>query len=229
MKVQFNPQSISYKVAPKRSIKVKNIEKVPYLSGLVEFGNNVYSSVGKLNGEQLMALRYMGIKKVVDLANYENYKPLVEQNSMEYKLCEIKDFDLGILTEPAERKFGIYSGFRYNDDKFKKKVDKDDREKISREYVGNFVKLINYIREGNCFISQNYTGSIVNGRRELEMLESCFNPGSIYNNKKYLFPAMDWKDIRVLYNHFTAEDKKLMGWTEEFEQSLIKKLDTHQG
>lgn len=227
MKVQFNPQYVSYKAAPRRITKVKNIEKVPYLSGLVEFGNNTYSSVGKLNGEQLMFLRYMGIKKIIDLANYEDYQPLVEQHSMEYNLCEIEDFDFGLFANPASKKFGMYSGFRYSNDKFKTKVNKAEHEKISQNYVKNFVKLINFIRQGNCFISRNYTGSITSGRRELEMLESCFNPDSIYQNKKYLFPAMDWKDIRALYNQFTAEDKKLMGWTPEFEQQLLVKLNTH--
>jgi len=227
MKVQFNPQYVSYKATPKRSTKVKNIEKVPYLSGLVEFGNNVYSSVGKLNGEQLLFLRCMGIKKIVDLANYENYKPLVEENSMEYSLCKIEDFDFGPFADPAEKKFGMYSGFRYNDDKFKKKVNKVDHEKISREYVQNFVNLMKFIQEGNCFISRNYTGSVVSGRRELEMLESCFNPHSIYQDKKYLFPAMDWKDVRALYSQFTPEDKKLMGWSPDFEQNLIEKMSIH--
>ena len=48
-----------------------------------------------------------------------------------------------------------------------------------------------------------------------------------YVDKKYMFPAMDWKNVRALYNQFTAEDKKLMNRTPEFEETLITKLNTH--
>lgn len=206
--------------------KAKSIDSVKNLLGVLDFGNNVYSSVGKLGFIPLTALRDIGIKKIVDLENCHGYKELVEDWDLEYVLCHIDDEGGdGIFNHPI---FGhhIAPMFGFYKDKFLDKIERFGSERTNRMFVEDFVKLIGCIREGNCFITRSYrNGLFVNGH-ELEMLENCFNPDSI-STKKYVHPEDYWRKVKILYNNFTENDKKVMGWTKDFEQKVIAKLENH--
>ena len=240
MKVVFNPQNISYKASNVASKKGFCTSDLP---GFINFSNHNGSSIGQLNDSQLKYIKGLGYTKVIDLANYEKYKQAVEKNGMEYVLCEIEDPQYGIFSHPIFFEEKMFTSGpkifrselscyppRKEDYKFKEKVDTIGVEQTFREFIDNFVQLINNLQQGNCFISRNYDdmqGFIrVNS---LDMLSHCFNPLDFDGRMQPFISNKSWQDVITLYSKFTDKDKRLMGWTREFEEKLVRRLNQNSG
>ena len=90
----------------------------------------------------------------------------------------------------------------------------------------NISKLVNFLKkmqEGNIYIGCQH-GS--NDTDVALILNDFFNPMLEGKIKTKILPAESDFPIKLntIYDMLTKEDKKLLGWTKEFEQKLIKKL-----
>ena len=91
--------------------------------------------------------------------------------------------------------------------------------------TSQFVDVVKALREGNCFIgceSGNIRTKrflaivkILDPECKLELKDLNRNPG-------------DYKCAKLIYEHMSKRDKKALGYTEEFENELVKELERNQ-
>ena len=116
----------------------------------------------------------------------------------------------------------------YNDDDYNKDCNLSGKELIqkkrtdfetkNREFIENLIKSVRAWQKGCCFIGCTMgTGETSNA---ISLIDA-FNPKSDGTTSNYL-SADEIFSVGILYKKLTSQDKKLMGWTKEFEQSFRK-------
>lgn len=180
--------------------------------------------------ECLKVLKSCGIKRVVDLVGYNRYKDMVENAGMEYfylpmnnrdvwgyeALSDIKDFikHHAPFTVPRTRSNGV----RMTTNEWLEEC-KNIYNQKSRKFIDKFTEFIKFMDKGflyiGCQCGTDQTDDAV-------LLYKLFSPQ--YSGKISIYEDFKIDSIRCLYNNLTLEDKKNMGWTENFDANFTKKL-----
>ena len=193
---------------------------------------NTNSYRGSSAGERIGALSKLkaaGIKRIVDLAGYENLEEYTKKLGLEY------------LYYPIENNFFANEAFK-SEDEVKKNVkrmgelfgweDKETHqylEKRTREwksqketFIKKFVEFIKYMQKENVYIGCEFGTYTTDNAL---MLNYFFNPKASRTpscitqyNRCFI------KKLINLVENFTNSDKAQLGWKKGFEQVLLKKL-----
>lgn len=173
---------------------------------LRSIGNNSYrGSTLSDSPISLKTLKKAGIKTVIDLAGYGGYKNKVEDAGLNYFKFNMKSSD-----QPFLYNMWCHSVFDNG-------VGRNDRT-----FIDDFVKLIQTMQKGYCYIGCEFG---TKDTSDALLLYDIFSPKG---DKKeiYFDDKRQLNKIEVLYSKLTDKDKKLMGWTEEFDKSVSSKLKT---
>ncbi len=181
------------------------------------------------NQRALKTLKDAGIERVIDLVGYYWYDKNAKEAGLEYYCPKFGRGQLGIWEEEAfvtKGEFIAKETMYYTPDELEKnKKYLENRvkafEKHSRASVENFVEYIEVMQNGYYYIGCEY-GTYKTD--DYLLLNTVFNPKS---KEKFIpFGHMFKLDfMKNLYAKLTPEDKKRMGWTKEFDESVPKRLN----
>lgn len=213
------------------------------VANISQIGENSYRGATLVDHpEYLQTLKDAGIKRVIDLCGYTSYENDVKQTGLDYFSFNMKGCS-------------DFRGFWYNDafknkDEYLRQVTmylppskiEDNKafierqinifENICRPFIEKFVKFIQNMQKDYCYIGCEF-GTY--DTSDALLLDDVFNPKSQPKIKrkrkiKNVIPYFDKEYkihcVRNLYAKLTDKDKKLMGWTEEFEKNFLPKLKT---
>ena len=224
-------------------LKVDHITKkitVPSWLNLIALGNNNYR--GALpNFSGYKALKESGIKTVISATPHDNHKDAVEKNRMEYielvvkhpSITGLKDYifaDLAFTDEDyymykKKSDYDDYSKYeesfaeKFSDKIFVEKIRNEFRTK-SRKFIDELIKAVQAWQRGCCFIGCEF-GTMMTSCA-LSVIDA-FNAKGNGIASSYL-NDLEKYDIATLYKKLTLQDKKLMGWTKEFEKAFQKRF-----
>lgn len=185
------------------------------------------------HSECLPVLKNSGIERVIDLVGYTKYEHDVKNSGMEYYCPKFGRCLTGVWSETAFSSLEQYikDEVRYyrptSKEEKKKYIEAlvKDYEKESRESVKDFVELIQVLQKDYYYIGCQYGTDRTSA---FLLLNEVFNPKAqvAYPNLKLsdYIASYQLEFMLELYKKLTPEDKHLMGWTEEFDKSVEKRL-----
>lgn len=174
-----------------------------YIYNVCPIGNNSYrGSTLSDSPSSLKILKKAGIKTVIDLAGYgSNYEDETKNAGLDYFRFDMKSSDSHF------QNIWLHSVFD------------NGQGKNDRMFIGEFVKFIQTMQKGYCYIGCEFG---TQDTSDALLLYDIFSPKSGNN------PDINDEDhldkIKVLYSKLNDKDKKLMGWTEEFDKNFLPKL-----
>lgn len=175
---------------------------------LHSIGNNSYRGSTLSNSpSSLKALKKAGIKTVINLASYGGYKDKVEDAGLDYFRFNMKTSD-----DPFSLSQNIWSH----------SVFQNGERNNDRKFIDHFVEFIQTMQKGYCYIGCEFG---TKDTSDALLLYNVFSPKA--DNKKTSFDdKRQLEKVEVLYSKLNDNDKKLMGWTEDFDKSVSSKLKT---
>ena len=177
----------------------------------------------------LKTLKDAGIERVIDLVGYYGYNKNAKEAGLEYYCPKFGRGQLGVWEEEAfttKSEFLAKETMYYTPielEKNKKYLEQRMKafEKYSRTSVERFVEYIEVMQKGYYYIGCEY-GTYKTD--DYLLLNTVFNPKS--EEKFISYRDMFKLDfMKNLYDKLTPEDKKRMGWTKEFDESVPKRLN----
>ena len=181
------------------------------------------------NQRALKTIKDAGIERVIDLVGYYWYDKNAKEAGLEYYCPKFGRGQLGVWEEEAfvtKGEFIAKETMYYTPNELEKnKKYLENRvkafEKHSRTSVERFVEYIEVMQKGYYYIGCEY-GTYKTD--DYLLLNTVFNPKS---KEKFIpFGHMFKLDfMKNLYAKLTPEDKKRMGWTKEFDESVPKRLN----
>ncbi len=181
------------------------------------------------NPKALKTLKGAGIERVIDLVGYHWYDKNAKEAGLEYYCPKFGRGQLGVWEEEAfvtrgeflakETMYYTPIEFEKNKKYLENRMQAFDRH--ARTSVERFVEYIEVMQKGYYYIGCEY-GTYKTD--DYLLLNTVFNPKS---EEKFIpFGHMFKLDfMKNLYDKLTPEDKKRMGWTKEFDESVPKRLD----
>ena len=192
-------------------------------------GDNSYAaSLGDVEPEQIQTAKRAGIKQIVKLDGFQGEEICGGIECLSFSLNNVFN---GITCQNSEeeyikkslRKDSLYE-FDYSEDKIPEYIENHKQEyKIEKEYFNeNFVKFIQTMQKG-CVLIGCECGI---GRTDYALcLDFFFNPKAEIRHfgctKKF-----GWTMVNI-YKNLSDEDKKSMGWDEEFDKNFINRLESY--
>ncbi len=206
----------------------------------VDLGNNTYYTSGEVHNlfhyldKNYFSLKKAGIEHYVNLMYPVEYDPDDKIESLHIGISQTK---LDFMKPPFISK-DHYINKYYNTVnkegkvqrvKPNKKIKEErgaDYDKQCKEFTDKFVKFIQMMQEGNTVIKGHYCdyemllkiNKYFNPKAEKKATENT--PVRLQNNEIYEFEN--------LYKNLSAEQKKLMGWNENFEKQFVEKLENNK-
>lgn len=216
-------------------LKVDHISKeiiVPKYLNTISLSNNNFRGALPEYNTDYKNLKKSGITTIIAATYYNDTKKLAENNGLEYiELYANNSMENigGIFDDVAfcnEDKYMKY----YNDDDYNEDCNLSDKELIekkrtdfetkNREFIENLIKSVRAWQKGCCFIGctmgTDATSTAIS-------LIDAFDPKGDGISSDYLRHDETFS-VGILYKKLTSQDKKLMGWTKEFEQSFRKRF-----
>lgn len=218
----------------------KNIIIPPYLN-YIALENNNFRGALPSNFADYKKLKESGITTVISATPHSGIKNAVEKNGMNYiKLvanCPMwsggEDYifsDLAFSDEDyyMSKKVRAYESYgkyekEYSSKEFIYKMLEKERTLYrtnSRKFIDELIKSVRAWQSGCCFIGCEFGEKLTNNA--ISVIDA-FNPKGDGIASDYL--SADEKNCVIsLYKKLTEQDKKLMGWTKEFEKSFLKRM-----
>lgn len=177
------------------------------------------------NYECLDVLKESGIERVVDLLGYSDYKEAVEKRGLEYFSFRMDDFiwqnhafkTLDRVKSTAKSEIIAYE-IENPDEYMERSILTHERQK--RKFIDKFVNFINFMQKDYFYIGCEY------GKYKTDdalLLNSVFNPKFATDN--FNVDGFKYEDLRNLYNNLEPEDKAKMGWTKEFDENVLVRIN----
>ncbi len=167
---------------------------------------------------RLAPLRRKGVDTVIDLANIPDYDILCDLKKFKYYTFPLFNNYLDkppFITRKEYLKTHKIPNTHLPDDSEEFAYDNE-----ARYFIDNFKKLVSVINKGNFYICCNH-GKIRTDAALL--LNQYFNPKWDGDTSLKATPEQLEK-FKNFYNSLSIRDKRDLGFTQEFEQALCKKL-----
>lgn len=167
---------------------------------------------------RLKILKEKGLQCVIDLDGIDGYEQLCKDTGVEYNCMplfgDFCDNPAFVTKDYYENKvLRILESYKFD-------TAKRDYDALSRDYIEKIKKFISVINRGNFYIGCNHGYYRTNFAL---LVNQTFNPE--WNGDSALKPsAEEQKFLNEFYNKLTPEDKAELGFTENFENELMKKL-----
>lgn len=216
-------------------LKVDHIKKeiiIPKYLNTTSLGNNNFRGALPYSNKAYEDLKKSGITTIIAAAYYGDTKEFAENNGLEYieLLANNSVKDIGSIFDDVafceeDKYMKYYSDDDYNENcnlSGKELIEKKrtDFETKNREFIENLIKSVRAWQNGACFIGCTMgTGDTSNA---ISLIEA-FDPKRDGIVARYLCSDETYS-IGILYKKLTSQDKKLMGWTKEFEQLFRKRF-----
>lgn len=216
-------------------LKVDPISKkiiVPKYLNTISLANNNFRGALPSDNQYYEDLKKSGITTIIAATDNSYTKKFAEDNGLEYiGLYANNSFEIigNIFDDVAfyneDKYMKYYNDYDYNEDcdlSGKELIEKKrtDFETKNREFIENLIKSVRAWQNGCCFIGCTMGGSQTTNAISLI---DAFNPKGNGNASNYL-RTYEIFSVGILYKKLTSQDKKLMGWTKEFEQSFRKRF-----
>ena len=218
----------------------KEITIPPYLN-VISLGNNNFRGALPENPQAYKDLKESGIKTIISATPQSWAENVAKNNGLEYIDLVVKNsysdtgkdyiFDDYAFNEEdyfiykLKSKYSEYSKYdehfakELSDENFIENKRNEFRTK-SRKFINELVKAVSAWQKGSCFIGCDFGVYLTN--KALSVIDT-FNPKGDGRSGRYL-SYLEQDCVKSLYEKLTAQDKKLMGWTKEFEKIFQKRF-----
>ena len=190
-------------------------------------GDNSYAaSLGDVEPEQIQTAKRAGIKQVVYLDLFENMDAFKDIDCLFFRL---EDALRNISCTSSEETYiknelqkDLLYEIDYSEDKIPEyiKRHKQTYQKEKEKFNKNFVEFIQTMQKGNVLIGCDLG---INRTNRALCLNFFFNPKAKITHRGH-DRYFGYKMVNI-YKNLSDEDKKAMGWDEEFDKNFIKRLE----
>ncbi len=211
-----------------RKVDYSSIISLP-VPNIRSIGNNSYRGASMVDKpECLQVLKDAGIKHVISLYYSPEYEKAVKQTGLDYHCFNMKRSNDGRpeglwssdVCNSRQSYENILKG-EFGDDKYAIKIRMDAYDRKSRGQIDELVGFVRRMQEGYCYVGCEFGTNAT--RDALVYINRAFNPQDGRELEFFDYYKADL--LRNLYDKLTVNDKKLMGWTKQFDLNFLPKLE----
>ena len=192
-------------------------------------GNNSYRGASMVDKpECLQVLKDAGIKHVISLYYSPEYEKAVKQTGLDYHCFDMKRGNAegieGLWCTNVCRSKQTYENLikgMFGDDKNAIKIRMVAYDRDSRGPIDELVGFVRRMQEGYCYVGCEFGTNTTSDA--LVYINRAFNPQD--GRELEFFDYYKADCLRNLYDKLTVNDKKLMGWTKQFDLNFLPKLE----
>ena len=211
-----------------RKVDSSSILSLPVVN-IRYIGNNSYRGGTMVDKpECLQALKDAGIKHVISLYYSPEYEKAVKQTGLDYHCFNMKRSNdgrpEGLWASDvcnSRQSYGNSLKGAFGDDKNAIKIRLDAYDKDSRSLIDELVGFVRRMQEGYCYVGCEFGTNATSDA--LFYINRAFNPQD--GRELEFFDYYKADCLRNLYDKLTVNDKKLMGWTKQFDLNFLPKLE----
>lgn len=227
----IKPYQDIYEKSPRLTDKQMEEMLKPLLHPSTEsIGNKSFRGPSLIDSpDALKKLKEAGIDCIIDLKGYSDYKEAVKRAGLEYMdIHNINAFDHVAYKSLDDYIFKIIKLDKYWREHEKAAIDtppldpkilKERFYKESRPFVDKFIKFVQRMQKGHCYIGCIFGSYTTN---DALRLYKVFSPTPV----PFDVPQISFEDsykfepIKNLYDKLTVEDKKALGWSDEMIKNM---------
>ena len=193
------------------------------------YGNNSYSaSLSNVEPEQIQTAKRAGIKQVVCLNDFRNKDAFEDIDCLFFPLEKVLRNISCTSSEETYIKNELQKDLLYEIDYSEDKIPeyikrhKQTYQKEKEKFNKKFVEFIQTMQKGNVLIGCDLG---INRTNCALCLDFFFNPKAKITHRGH--DRYFGHEMVNIYKNLSDEDKKAMGWDEEFDKNFIKSLERH--
>ena len=209
-----------------RKVDYSSIISLP-VPNIRYIGNNSYRGGTMVDKpECLQALKDAGIKHVISLYYSPEYENAVKQTGLDYHCFNMKhrNEEEGLWYNDvccSKQSYENSLKSLFGDDKNAIKIRMDAYDRDSRGPIDELVGFVKRMQEGYCYVGCEFGTNTTSDA--LVYINRAFNPQD--GRELEFFDYYKADCLRNLYDKLTVNDKKLMGWTKQFDLNFLPKLE----
>lgn len=211
-----------------RKVDYSSIISLP-VPNIRSIGNNSYRGASMVDKpECLQVLKDAGIKHVISLYYSPEYEKAVKQTGLDYHCFDMKrGNEAGIeglwSCDVCKSKQSYENSLKslFGDDKNAIKIRMDAYDRDCRGPIDELVGFVKRMQEGYCYVGCEFGTNTTSDA--LVYINRAFNPQD--GRELEFFDYYKADCLRNLYDKLTVNDKKLMGWTKQFDLNFLPKLE----
>lgn len=211
-----------------RKVDYSSIISLP-VPNIRSIGNNSYRGASMVDKpECLQVLKDAGIKHVISLYYSPEYEKAVKQTGLDYHCFDMKrGNEAGIeglwscdVCKSKQSYENLIKGI-FGDDKNAIEIRLVAYDRDSRGPIDELVGFVKRMQEGYCYVGCEFGTNTTSDA--LVYINRAFNPQD--GRELEFFDYYKADCLRNLYDKLTVNDKKLMGWTKQFDLNFLPKLE----
>ena len=178
--------------------------------------------------ECLQVLKDAGIKHVISLYYSPEYEKAVKQTGLDYHCFDMKRGNAegieGLWCTNVCRSKQTYENLIkgiFGDDKNAIEIRLEAYDRDCRGPIDELVGFVKRMQEGYCYVGCEFGTNTTSDA--LVYINRAFNPQD--GRELEFFDYYKADCLRNLYDKLTVNDKKLMGWTKQFDLNFLPKLE----
>ena len=211
-----------------RKVDYSSIISLP-VPNIRSIGNNSYRGASMVDKpECLQVLKDAGIKHVISLYYSPEYEKAVKQTGLDYHCFDMKrGNEAGIeglwSCDVCKSKQSYENSLKslFGDDKNAIEIRLVAYDRDSRGPIDELVGFVKRMQEGYCYVGCEFGTNTTSDA--LVYINRAFNPQD--GRELEFFDYYKADCLRNLYDKLTVNDKKLMGWTKQFDLNFLPKLE----
>ena len=209
-----------------RKVDSSSILSLPVVN-IRYIGNNSYRGGTMVDKpECLQALKDAGIKHVISLYYSPEYEKAVKQTGLDYHCFNMKhrNEEEGLWYNDvccSKQSYENSLKSLFGDDKNAIKIRLEAYDRDSRGPIDELVGFVKRMQEGYCYVGCEFGTNTTSDA--LVYINRAFNPQD--GRELEFFDYYKADCLRNLYDKLTVNDKKLMGWTKQFDLNFLPKLE----
>ncbi len=212
-----------------RKVDYSSIISLP-VPNIRSIGNNSYRGASMVDKpECLQVLKDAGIKHVISLYYSPEYEKAVKQTGLDYHCFDMKrGNEAGIeglwASDVCNSRQSYENSLKgmFGDDKNAIKIRMEAYDRDSRGLIDELVGFVRRMQEGYCYVGCEFGTNATSDA--LFYINRAFNPKCRCKELEF-FDYYKADCLRNLYDKLTVNDKKLMGWTKQFDLNFLPKLE----
>lgn len=209
-----------------RKVDYSSIISLP-VPNIRYIGNNSYRGASMVDKpECLQVLKDAGIKHVISLYYSPEYEKAVKQTGLDYHCFNMKhrNEEEGLWYNDvccSKQSYENSLKSLFGDDKNAIKIRLEAYDRDSRGPIDELVGFVKRMQEGYCYVGCEFGTNTTSDA--LVYINRAFNPQD--GRELEFFDYYKADCLRNLYDKLTVNDKKLMGWTKQFDLNFLPKLE----